>query len=196
MLTTMLRAHGKSHICIYTICTHMLQFPYTCHHISLPLYCRNGHERKIYRFLKKREQINEQSWQLMTDEHGLTSLDRKLHWRDPVDPSRTSFESFWRSRCQVWGELAIVLFYVGSIAFLGSCMIYMWSQFEYLYMSTIGAGLAVALIFIGLITGLGTLLILRAFSPLSSSRTPSRTSSFLDGKSRGVWWPWRRAKAT
>lgn len=80
---------------------------------------------------------------------------------DEIDPANVTFENFWDCRCKKWGELAIYFFYLGSVAFLIGIMIFMWSIFDLTYNSTPGASLAVALIAVGLIGGLGTVIGLR-----------------------------------
>ena len=80
---------------------------------------------------------------------------------DEIDPANVTFENFWDSRCKKWGELAIYFFYLGSVAFLIGIMIFMWSIFDLTYNSLPGASLAVALIAVGLVGGLGTVIGLR-----------------------------------
>ena len=80
---------------------------------------------------------------------------------DEIDPANVTFENFWDSRCKKWGEMAIFFFYLGSVAFLIGIMIFMWSIFDLTYNSLPGASLAVSLIAVGLIGGVGTVIGLR-----------------------------------
>jgi hypothetical protein len=80
---------------------------------------------------------------------------------DEIDPTKMNFEEFWETRCQFWGELVILLFYVGSSQFLLAVMIFMWSQFFFVYSSLSGAKISVILVGVGMILGFGTVLILR-----------------------------------
>ena len=127
------------------------------------------HEGQVFKFLKVREEINEKAWAFEKE-------DQDLKISDVIDASKVSFEKFWESRCQTWGEIAIGLFYVGSIMFLIGVMIFMWSEFYFTYSSLTGAEIAVVLIGIGMLLGVGIVIVLRYIRPPRLSNTSKRGS--------------------
>lgn len=118
------------------------------------------HEGQVFKFLKVREEINEKAWAFEKDDPNA-----KLKISDVIDASKVSFEKFWESRCQTWGDIAIGLFYVGSIMFLIGVMIFMWSEFYFTYSSLTGAEIAVILIGVGMLLGVGIVILLRYIRP-------------------------------
>jgi len=136
------------------------------------------HEGQVFKFLKVREEINEKAWAFEKE-------DQDLKISDVIDASKVSFEKFWESRCQTWGEIAIGLFYVGSIMFLIGVMIFMWSEFYFTYSSLTGAEIAVVLIGIGMLLGVGIVIVLRYIRPPRLSNTSKRGSHHVDSNGSG-----------
>jgi hypothetical protein len=64
-------------------------------------------------------------------------------------------------RCHTWGEWAIFCFFVGSKFFLVSVMIYMYSEFYFVYASYSGAVVAMILLAVGVVA----VVVLRLSSP-------------------------------
>jgi hypothetical protein len=116
------------------------------------------HEEEIFGFLEEREKINENAWISKPES---STGDRSTN--DDIDPATMSFEDFWEKRCKVWGEAAIALFYIGSMMFLAGVMIFMYSQFYFVYAALSGALVAEILLGTGLILGIATVLTLRSW---------------------------------
>jgi hypothetical protein len=126
-----------------------------------------AHEATVYKFLQERENINklsaEESYAGAGGEEDRPSSGGLMSGlrRELINPGRMSFERFWKERCAVWGDLAIFLFYTGSISFMLAVMCFMWSQFGITYASRAGAQAALILLALGLIAGLFVVIGLR-----------------------------------
>lgn len=90
------------------------------------------HDIKVMEYLQRREEI-----------HSRTAVTNASDERDAV---KMSFEQFWRSSCQLWGNLALIFFYAGSVNLLLAICVWAWAVFDLQYGSTEGAAIAVALV--------------------------------------------------
>jgi hypothetical protein len=105
------------------------------------------HEAEIRGYLKKREMLN--------DSAAVTS------YRDEVTGVKRPFKHFWEESCETWWNLAILLFYGGSLNMLLALVIYIYAQFVLRYQSIIAAAIGIALLGLVLVLGIGTVIVMR-----------------------------------
>eukprot|EP00601_Ochromonadales_sp_CCMP2298_P003554 CAMPEP_0173175788 /NCGR_PEP_ID=MMETSP1141-20130122/4101_1 /TAXON_ID=483371 /ORGANISM="non described non described, Strain CCMP2298" /LENGTH=500 /DNA_ID=CAMNT_0014098059 /DNA_START=84 /DNA_END=1586 /DNA_ORIENTATION=+ len=104
------------------------------------------HEVEIRNYLKKRDDLNDSSAVTL--------------YRDETGEKRP-FKHFWESSCQSWWDLAILLFYGGSMNTILALMVYMWAQFLIAYSSLLAAIIGVSLLGAVLVLGVGIVIVMR-----------------------------------
>jgi hypothetical protein len=72
-----------------------------------------------------------------------------------------SFGEFWEDECKFWADLATLLFYGGAFTLLVAIIIFMWATFFTRYQSLTAAMLAVLLIGLSIVVGVGIGLMMR-----------------------------------
>ncbi len=129
-----------------------------------------SHDDTIHKFLREREMIHYQAAGIVLKGNGndngikegekeVINTNTNMNGNDrELDMSMISFEEYWETNCQNWGEMAISFFYAGSAFLLMAIMTFMWANFGILYNNLTSAILAVILIGLGLLIGFGYLL--------------------------------------
>ena len=107
------------------------------------------HEKIVHKFLHKRDQINNKAAPIRLDDATTAN-----QWKE-------TFEDFWVRDCKGLGNKAIGLFYVGSLSLISAIMIYMWTVFKISYGSSPGAVIAVCIICVSIVIGIGALVAFR-----------------------------------
>ena len=69
-----------------------------------------------------------------------------------------SFEDFWKANCSMWAQLALILFYVGTLSLLVAILIFVWAQFSITYKQSSAAFVAIGLIALSI--AVGTILVI------------------------------------